>query len=205
MTDTLAQLSADVIAGWYEGCAFSQDWTSHNFPLWAELLRPLRTLPIKILEIGSWEGLSALFLLNYLPNCHITCIDTFAGGDEHVSDPDILAALPDLEKRFDANTSRFQSRIEKTKARSHAALIDLGIARRRFDLVYVDGGHEPRDAYGDAVLSWSLLNPKGFVIFDDYEWDMGTGVKVAVDAFCWNFINQCVVVHRGYQLIVRKV
>ena len=113
-----------------------------------------------------------------------------------MSDPDILAALPGLEKRFDANTQRFQSRIEKIKARSHMALIDLGIARRRFDLVYVDGGHEARDVYGDAVLSWSL---------DDYEWDKGTGVKVAVDAFCWNFINECIVVHRGYQLIVRKV
>jgi predicted O-methyltransferase YrrM len=205
MTKPLAQLSSDVIAGWYEGCAFSEDWSSHNFPLWAQLLRPLHTMPVKILEIGSWEGLSALFFLNYLPSCQITCVDTFAGSGEHVSDPDILAALPGLEKRFDANTKRFQSRIEKIKARSHVALIDLGLARRRFDLVYVDGGHEVRDAYGDAVLSWSLLTRKGFVIFDDYEWDKGTGVKVAADAFCWNFINECIVVHRGYQLIVRKV
>jgi hypothetical protein len=214
MTKTLAQPSADVIAGWFEGCTFSQDWTSHNFPIWAQLLRPLRTLSLRILEIGSWEGRSALFFLNYLPNSQITCVDTFAGGEEHVNDPAILAALPGIEKRFDANTSRFQARLEKIKAQSHAALIDLGIARRRFDLMYIDGSHRTADVYGDAMLSYSLLNRKGFVIFDDYnkwdeetglKWDEETAVKVAVDAFCWNFMNECRVVHRGYQLIVQKI
>jgi hypothetical protein len=181
MTNTLPPLSAELIAEWERGCTFSADWTTHNFSLWAELLQPLRAEPIKILEIGSWEGRSALFFLNYLPNSQITCVDTFEGGDEHVK---IVKALAVLEERFDANTNRFQSRVEKIKARSHVALIDLGIARRRFDLVYVDGSHHTRDVYGDGVLPTP---------------------KVAIDAFCCNFVNEYIVVHRGDQVIVQKV
>jgi predicted O-methyltransferase YrrM len=206
MTNMLPPLSAELIAEWERGCTFSTDWTTYHFLLWAELLKPLRAEPIKVLEIGSWEGRSALFFLNYLPNSQITCVDTFEGSEEHLRNVRRLEALAVLEKRFDANTNRFQSRVEKIKARSHAALIDLGIARRRFDLVYVDGSHHARDVYGDAVLSWSLLNWEGFVIFDDYNWNYipGPTPKMAIDAFCCNFADN-IVVHCGNQVIVQKV
>jgi predicted O-methyltransferase YrrM len=41
------------------------------------LLHSLREKPARIFEIGSWEGRSALFFLNYLPLSNIVCIDPF--------------------------------------------------------------------------------------------------------------------------------
>jgi hypothetical protein len=209
MANEAAPISAEAIARWYEGCDFSEDWTSNNFPVWTELLRPLRGAPVNILEIGSWEGRSALFFLNYLPNSRIVCVDTFAGGDEHRDNADWSAQLPLIEQRFDANLQRFKARVEKIKASSHAALVDLGLTKRRFDLVYVDGGHRAGDVYGDAILSWPLLNRRGIMIFDDYEWPHAPNErerpKMGVDAFLWNFMNQYSLVFRGYQLIVQKI
>jgi hypothetical protein len=37
---------------------------------------------VKILDIGSFEGRSAVFFLKYLPGSTIVCIDTFAGTPE---------------------------------------------------------------------------------------------------------------------------
>jgi len=208
MPNDLAPISVEEIASWYQGCALSEDWTSHHFPLWLQVLRPLRALPVNVLEIGSWEGRSALFFLNYLRNCRITCVDTFAGGDEHRDNPTWSALLPTIEQRFDANLERFKSRVEKIKATSVAALAGLGIAKRRFDLVYIDGSHRASDVYADAVLSWSLLNKAGFVIFDDYVYALGTDEhdrpKLGIDSFLYHFLTQYVPVAGGHQLIVQK-
>ena len=37
----------------------------------------------KILEIGSYEGRSAIFFLTKFTNSTITCVDTWSGSDEH--------------------------------------------------------------------------------------------------------------------------
>jgi Methyltransferase domain len=209
MLNELAAPSPETIASWYEGCTLTTDWTTHNFPVWIQVLRPLRAARINVLEIGSWEGRSTLFFLNYLVDCRITCVDTFAGGDEHGNDPKYSALLPVLERRFDENVDRFRSRVEKIKAASHTALADLGIARRRFDLVYIDGSHRASDVYSDAVLSWALLNRNGVAIFDDYGWTLGTDEedrpKLGIDVFLLSFLSQYAIVARGYQIIIRKL
>src|SRR5512139_4290639 len=114
---------------------FTVDWTSHNSPIWEKLFGSARNAPVKILEIGSWEGRSAIWFLDYLPHSKITCVDTFAGGDEHWA----MTELPSIEKRFDANLAPYADRCEKIKDTSHKALGNLGIDRRRFNVIYIDG------------------------------------------------------------------
>ena len=118
---------------WYVGKAVGYDWTSWHFPTWAKLLRAYREKPALVIEIGSWEGRSALFFLNYMPRCRVTCIDTFAGGEEHRAADDAPEMLPQLEARFDANVAAFAKRVTKIKARSTDALAELGVARKQFD------------------------------------------------------------------------
>ena len=69
MTDDIAQM--------FTGKIFSSDWTSTNIPMWKEVLSPLQQRKNKILEIGSFEGRSAVVFMNLLPYSHITCIDPF--------------------------------------------------------------------------------------------------------------------------------
>jgi predicted O-methyltransferase YrrM len=208
-----APFPAEIAASWYEGKEFATDWTSWHFPNWTKLLNSRRNRALRVLEIGSWEGRSALFFLNYLPRATLTCIDTFAGGQEHqeaaARDRAEARFLRSIEGRFDRNTSAFKKRIEKIKASSTAALAELGIQNRRFDLAYVDGGHRAVEAYADGALTWPLIARGGLVLFDDYEWNEmpkpldnpGAGI----DAFLKSIAGQYRLVHKSYQVAIEKL
>src|SRR5262245_16985931 len=101
---------------WFRGKQLSADWASEYFTLWRRVLSPLQKRPLRILEIGSWEGRSALFFLNFFRRSTITCIDTFAGGSDHYKE--WADAIPTIESRFDQNLAPFGARVEKLRCRS---------------------------------------------------------------------------------------
>ena len=112
---------------WFEGKVFLHpDYVSRNADPWMRALSPLRERPAEVLEIGTLEGRSALFFLNFLPRSRITCIDPFP---------------QDRERIFDANLGALAGRVEKLKSFSLPALIRLRNAARKFDVIYIDGDH----------------------------------------------------------------
>ena len=60
---------------WFWRGEFTSDWVWKNYSVWRRVLAPLHDKPAQILEIGSWEGRSAMFFLKYLPQSRIVCID----------------------------------------------------------------------------------------------------------------------------------
>ncbi|WP_217575895.1 class I SAM-dependent methyltransferase [Mesorhizobium sp. GbtcB19] len=200
-------MNAD-FASWFEGKALSTDWTSRFFPVWATLLAARREAPLDVLEIGSWEGRSAIFFLRYLASCRLTCIDSFEGSTEHALRLKWSNQLPHIEQRFDFNLAEFQGRFEKLKAMSSAALAGLIAERRRFDLIYIDGSHHSADVLADAVASWQMIDKGGLIIFDDYEWaffaDEADRPKLGVDTFLARHKGEYRELHRGEQLIIQK-
>jgi len=58
----------------------------------------------------------------------------------------------------------------------------------KYNLIYIDGNHEPEAVLEDAVLAWRLLQPNGVMIFDDYFPDTWGPLCRAVD----NFVNTMV-------------
>ena len=60
------------------------DWFSKNMNIWKNYLATLKE--IKYLEIGSFEGRSAVFVGELNNVEEVTCVDTFDGGDEHKDD-----------------------------------------------------------------------------------------------------------------------
>lgn len=196
------------LANWFAGKELSTDWTSRFFETWASLLAARRDEKLDVLEIGSWEGRSAIFFLRYFPNCRLTCIDTFAGSSEHALKEKWADALPNIEQRFDRNTAEFGARLEKLKRPSSEALVQLAAEGRRYDLVFIDGSHHSDDVRADAEGVWPLLRPGGIIIFDDYEWsffpDAVDRPKLGVDAFLAARAREYRELHRDYQLIVQK-
>ena len=135
--------------------------------------------PNNILEVGSFEGLSAnnlvaLALENTSEIVHITCIDTWEGGQEHQQgDIDFKA----IEERFDNNMenlikgSKGQAQLLKLKNSSINALSSLLVnSDNLYDLIYIDAGHRASEVLLDLVLSWHLLSRSGVMIIDDYLW-----------------------------------
>lgn len=196
------------VPGWYANKEFSSDWTSIHFPLWIEILKNFRDRSCDVLEIGSWEGRSAVFFLEFLPRCKLTCVDTFGGGAENHASPAESREIPLIEKRFDSNLKPYLPRFEKIKARSAAALDGLAESGAAFDIVYVDGSHMRDDVMIDCILAWRMVRPCGVVMWDDYGGGGGKPaqerVAPAVDSFLAWHMGEYVELHRGYQVIIQK-
>ena len=92
------------------------------------------------------------------------------------------------------------------RKRSIVALPEL--AGECFDFIYIDGDHRAAPVFMDAHLAWQLLKPQGIMIFDDYEWDLAETPeerpKMAIDLFMDGCSGQFDLLHRGWQVILRK-
>lgn len=177
---------------------FTTDWLSHKISIWERIMKPFKGKPnIHYLEIGVFEGRSAFWMLeNVLTHStsRLTCIDIFPKP---------------IEERFYANLKKsgFADKVTVIKGFSQKALRPL--SENSFDIIYIDGGHTADNVLSDAVLSWPLLKEEGIMIFDDYlirqmEYPAHMKPKIAVDAFITVYINHIEIIHRGYQVVLKK-
>jgi hypothetical protein len=187
---------------------FTEDWFLRGQPMysWEPLLSVLEGRGARILEVGSFEGMSACYLLWRLPDARVTCVDTFEGGIEHGA-----GVVSGLEERFDTNVALVDaSRVRKLVGESQRVLHNLVAEDEEFDFVYVDGSHLALDVLVDASFSWNVLSPGGVMIFDDYDWAaLGDDALLrpgpAIDAFLTLIAGKHEVVFRDRQVAVRKL
>jgi predicted O-methyltransferase YrrM len=177
--------------------AFSVDWFSPCIPIWTDLLSQQGRIR-KILEIGSYEGRSAAWLIENAFEAggqgEIFCVDTWQGGTELDA-----ADMSAVEERFARNVTIARSRSRSSVAvhtlkgasiQKLASLVAEGHGGS-FDIVHVDGSHQCPDVLGDAVLAFQLCRIGGLILFDDYGWsqerhgaeDLLNQPKLAVDSF----------------------
>jgi predicted O-methyltransferase YrrM len=156
---------------------FEHDWFTVHVSNWTHLLEPLRGKHARVLELGSYEGMSACFLLWWLSDAHVTCVESFEG----------YFGEADLEGRFDRNVALVDStRVRKLTGKTREVLPGLIDQDHCFAFIYVDASHLALDVLADAALAWQLLAPGGLMLFDDYGLDQGDPLltpRVAVDAF----------------------
>jgi predicted O-methyltransferase YrrM len=186
--------------------SFSEDWFTMHISHWETVLRELQGRTASVLELGSFEGLSACFLLWRLRDAQITCVDTFTGIPEYAA----YGISSQLEDAFDRNVALVDaSRVRKLVGETHRVLSELAAEQAQFDLVYVDASHQALDVLADAALSWKLLKEDGIAIFDDYgPLPFGEDPLLyptpAIDAFLGLVTDRHEVVDDLRQLIVRK-
>jgi glycosyltransferase involved in cell wall biosynthesis len=193
---------------------FSHDWFSANVNALEEIFTHHlgnSAGPLKMLEIGSFEGLSTCYFLNNLlahPESRLTCIDPFTGSIEHSQ-----LDLSTLYTRFIANivnTCAFH-KVSIMQGFSNNILPELLVKKEKYDVIYVDGSHTAFDVLSDAVMSFYLLKVGGIMIFDDYLWpgspDISYVPKAGVDAFVNVFYTKIQVIpnSRSYQLQIKKL
>jgi predicted O-methyltransferase YrrM len=197
-------------AGIWDLGEFTRDWFTGKTAHWLEFLKGERANVKSYLEIGSFEGRSALFAAWLFPNAHITCIDTFEGGTDHEDDGSseaVSAILAAMERMFDANTAQHLSRMAKMKAYSIEALWKLQRDQASFDVIYIDGSHKYRDVLIDSLLAWDLLRIGGYLIWDDYFWSRRQteiGSRLAIDQFIDALEPHIEPVFASHQVAIRK-
>jgi predicted O-methyltransferase YrrM len=202
---------AEVRAAFEEHAAqgqFKELWFDMNIVPWCVTFSRIfnRADPVRILEIGSWEGRSTLFLLTYFTNGHLTAVDTWAGSDQY--EYNATSELRDLETRFDHNLSPCAERLTKRKGSSLYVLPQLIDEQQQFDVIYVDGSHFADDALTDAINAWRLLKKGGVMIFDDVMWPCYPRARAntawAISLFLKYHAREYKVLHAHYQFILQK-
>lgn len=188
----------------------SHDWFSGNIPYWLSIIDEygLRSADMKVLEIGSWEGLSSYFILSEMRNAHLTCVDTWEGADEHNDGTDAPAfVLNKIEHSFDNNLSSFSSRLTKYKGTSFSFFSKNNV-RCYYDFIYVDGSHHCDDVLIDAIKSFEMLKVGGIMVFDDYFWryyprDIDNPAA-AINLFLRAKKDQYQIIRLYYQIVIVK-
>jgi len=176
---------------------FSYDWTTRLIPVWTRVLGPMKGKPdLNYLEVGVFEGQTVAWMLENVlthPTARLTGVDIFLGDLE----AKYLATLEATGQADKATTIKGYSQVELKK-----------LPPESFDIIYVDASHTADDVLADAVLSWQLLKDDGILIFDDYAGARRLPSELragdAIDAFITSYRNYLTVVHRDYQVIVRK-
>lgn len=187
--------------------SFTTDWVTQFVPSWTKHVLPvLAGRPgVRWLEVGSFEGRSALWTLDNVltgPGSEITCVDLWQR---------MWLQKSDFEQRFDENVA---GRTNLVKLQGSSANVLPSLPQRHYDGVYVDGSHVEEDVYRDARLCLPLLKQGAFIIFDDYEADVGAhwsaeprtkqfGVNAAVRRLLGELGMGVLVLHEGWQLIAR--
>ncbi len=177
---------------------FTKDWFGWAPPVWEQLI-PMLPERRAFLEIGSFEGRSAVWIIENMmnPGDWIDCVDTWEGGEEHGAED--MAAV---EARFDHNIDVVLKGPTRTKRSRHMRIASAGpdsknnrvykykatstefLARKLafqmecfkteffpvYAFIYIDGSHIAKDVLTDACMAWPLLKPKGIMVFDDYMW-----------------------------------
>lgn len=189
---------------------FTRDWFSWAPSVW-ERITPLLPQRNRFLEIGSYEGRSAVWTVENMmrDGGELVAIDTWEGGEEHQTTGEMLGA----EDRFDHNMKILgekhpRRKVTKIKMLSHEAVASL-FGSKQFDFIYVDGSHIAKDVITDACMSWPLLKHGGIMMFDDYAWAAPANPmhrpKIAIDMFTNIFYEELQVIHSEYQLAVKKI
>ncbi|MCW5312687.1 class I SAM-dependent methyltransferase [Nostoc sp. KVJ3] len=196
-----------------KGYKFTTDWFIDNLPIWERYLIHLANQPkINVLEIGSWEGMSACWLLDNIlthESSRITCIDTFEGSVEHKFEYDDNY-IKSVAERFDFNISQTNASEKVIKIIGDSQDVMRSLPFNNYDILYIDGSHLASDVLTDAVLGWRLVKVGGIIIFDDYDFQFddslnaGEDTKVGIDAFLKVFYKKVNIIYQAHQVIVEK-
>lgn len=75
-----------------------------------------------------------------------------------------------------------------------------------FDIIYIDGNHEPEYVLEDAVLSFRKLKKNGIMIFDDYGWGGPDMTKRGIDGFLNGYHKRIQILgERNCQIFIKKI
>ena len=153
-------------------------------------LNKYKNEPIKYLEIGTFYGANLISVGNSYgahPDSELNCIDPWLDYDEY----------PEYKNEQDKIYNTFIKNIDNSNIKNKVK-INRGFSNEKiliypdeyFDIIYIDGNHEPEYVLEDAVLSFRKVKKNGIIIFDDYGWGGPELTQKGIDAFLSGYYNR---------------
>jgi SAM-dependent methyltransferase len=144
---------------------------------------PVTSVPIKYLEIGTFYGANLFSVGNSYashPESRMYCIDPWIDySDYHEYGGQQQSIYETFVKNLDSSGQK--DKITVSRGFSHIEIPKF--EDNFFDIVYIDGNHEPEYVAEDAVLAFRKLKSGGWMIFDDYGWPGPDMTQRGIDGF----------------------
>ncbi len=156
-----------------------------------------------ILEIGCFEGLSSVFFAdNFInnPQSSLTCVDPFLTIDNN-DHKEFL--INNEELNFNYNISHCNN-IDKIQIYKITSDEFFKINNKTYNVIYIDGCHEPSYIMRDMENSFNVLEKNGIMWMDDYRGGDGITIKKTMEDFLIKYNGLYDIIHVGYQLAIRK-
>lgn len=159
---------------------------------------------IKYLEIGAFYGANLLSVAKTYgehAGSKLHCIDPWIDYAEY---PEYKGQQDGIYLKFLKNVAKISDKLVVHRGFSNVEL--LALEDDSFDIIYIDGNHEPEYVLEDAVLSFRKLKRGGFLIFDDYGWGGPDLTQKGIDAFLSGYHKRIVNLGiRDSQVFVKKL
>jgi hypothetical protein len=170
---------------------------------------------VKILEIGTYTGISLINIVKQIPNSIGLGLDKWTNYIEGNMNNkvDILDNMDELEveSSFYKNIALegLEDRILGLKGDSYEVLFDMLRENQKFDFIYVDGSHKAFDCYSDLLMSWRILERGGVLAIDDYLYN-SEGAMIdspfeGINHFLKKHDKEIKILHKGYRVFLQKV
>lgn len=198
---------------------FTRDFTRTRINFWKQLLADYRGKGnLKFLEIGTFEGRSAIWFLDNIlfdDSCTLTIVDPFMmTWEKKFPDKNPLWNKPqvvnEIRERFYKNIDPYLKKVKIMEMTSFEALMKFyqyGM-RDYFDFIYIDGSHKASDCLEDMILALRALKKGGILLMDDYQWGKQLPShftpKPAIDAFMSMYREEIKVLNIGSQVAILK-
>ncbi len=142
-------------------------------------------------EVGCKEGQTTGFMLANLPELLVTAIDPWAlmpNADEDYRDWDFAA----IEAEFWKNVGEHKNRCCMRRISSAAAARDPAmplnwrqevLGNIRYDMVFIDAGHDYDNALADINAWWPLVRDGGILCGHDYQHKFPGVMRAVAKAF----------------------
>jgi predicted O-methyltransferase YrrM len=135
--------------------------------------------PMKILEVGTWNGGRAVEMLNLCPAATYYGFDLFEDATRETDEEEMNVKAHHYVDRVMDRLTGFDAHLFKGNTRETLAAFD-----EKIDFVWLDGGHSIETIQSDWENVKRCLAPDAWVFFDDYY----TGPEIDTNLFGCNLI-----------------
>jgi predicted O-methyltransferase YrrM len=142
-----------------------------------------KEIPINYLEIGTFYGANLLSVAKTYGlhnDSKLYCVDPWEDYEEY---PEYKNMQTSIYNTFLQNVENSGMKSKINIRRGYSNIEIPKFEDNFFDIIYIDGNHEPEYALEDAVLSFRKLKPNGIMIFDDYGWGGPDLTQRGIDGF----------------------
>ena len=162
--------------------------------------------PINYLEIGTYYGANLLYCgktYGLHKDSKLYCIDPWEDYEEY---PEYKNEQPHIYESFMKN-------VENSGIKDKI-IINRGYSNKEvckfdddfFDIIYIDGNHEPEYVLEDAVISFRKLKKNGILIFDDYDEIDPEYITKGIKAFASAYSKRIsILALQNAQLFIKKI